>query len=154
MISVIVKSRRRRARVGETTQFRPLLTQTAEYALRALALLARLPRGESLRAADLAAETGVPPHYLSKVLRRMSVAGILEAQKGHRGGFALARRPRDVQFAEVLEALGAGPDRDRCAFGWGKCSEAEPCPLHPAWSRLVEAFERWTTTSTLADLCE
>jgi Rrf2 family protein len=147
-----------RAKTGNRTQranANPrggLLGQTSEYALRALAILAELDPGDSMRAADLAEKTGVPAQYLSKVLRRLVASGLLRAQKGHGGGFSLARAPRNIRVADVLEALDSAPSADRCAFGWGPCNAADPCPLHPMWSRLNEAFTTWTSTTTLADV--
>ena len=67
------------------------ISQTAEYALRAMSHLAR-PDAAAMRAIDLARATQVPVHYLSKVLRRLVDAGLLHSQKGHGGGFVLARR--------------------------------------------------------------
>lgn len=129
-----------------------LLNQTSEYALRALATLANLSPGDSLRAADLAEMTGVPTQYLSKVLRRLVASGLLRAQKGHGGGFSLARPPRSIRVADVLVALDSAPSADRCAFGWGRCNSAAPCPLHPMWSKLNESFQTWTSTTTLAEV--
>ena len=53
-----------------------LLPQTAEYALRAMAWLATIPQDEPVRARDLSQATGIPPHYLSKVLRRLVLADL------------------------------------------------------------------------------
>lgn len=141
-----------RARAGNSQARGGLLGQTAEYALRALAILASLAPGESIRASDLAEKTGVPAQYLSKVLRRLVARGLLRAQKGHGGGFSLARAPRSIRVADVLEALDSAPSADRCAFGWGRCNAADPCPLHPMWSKLNDAFTTWTSTTTLADM--
>lgn len=141
-----------RVKGGDAQARGGLLGQTAEYALRALAILADLEPGESMRAADLAEKTGVPAQYLSKVLRRLVARGVLRAQRGHGGGFSLARAPRNIRVADVLEALDSAPSPDRCAFGWGPCNAADPCPLHPMWSKLNEAFTTWTSTTTLADV--
>ncbi len=146
------KRRKTKTTNGGKVERTGLLTQTAEYALRALATLARLGPGESLRAADLARETSVPAQYLSKVLRRLVASGLLRAQKGHGGGFSLARGPSTIRVADVLEALDSAPIVGRCAFGWGKCNDAQPCPLHPVWSKLSESFQTWTSTTTLADV--
>lgn len=127
----------------------PIVSQTTEYAFRALAELACCPE-EPRRATDLSERTGVPLAYLSKVLRKLVAGGVLKARKGHGGGFVLARRADRVTFEEVLAALGEAPARNRCAFGWGRCSPSKPCPLHPAWSQLQSAFERWASKTTLA----
>jgi Rrf2 family protein len=129
----------------------PLISQTTEYAFRALAELACTP-DVPLRATDLSERTGVPLAYLSKVLRKLVAGRVLTARKGHGGGFVVARRPEKVAFAEVLAALGEAPSRSRCAFGWGRCNATDPCPLHPAWSRLQEAFGDWATSTTLASV--
>ncbi len=130
----------------------PLLTSTAEYALRALSELAALGSDEALRAVDLSARTDVPVAYLAKVLRRLVERGVLRASKGHGGGFALARAPQRIRFSDVLAALDSMPSPNRCAFGRPRCSSANPCPLHPAWSKLNDAFLDWARTTTLADV--
>jgi len=128
------------------------LSQTAEYALRAMAHLASLPRGEALRAVDLSEVTGIPTPYLSKILRRLVVAGLLTSQKGHHGGFSLAKPPSRLRFEQILVATDYEPDPERCAFGWGECDPKHPCPLHPAWSELNEAYGEWARRTTLADV--
>lgn len=129
----------------------PLLSRTSEYALRAMAALAVLAPGESLRAADLAAETGIPVHYLSKIMRRLGVAQLVRAQKGHGGGFSLRRPPARISLRDVLVAVGDA-EPNSCAFGWKRCRDAAPCPLHPAWTRLRRQFDEWATETTLAEL--
>lgn len=126
------------------------LSATAEYALRAMAYLATLAPGASARASDLEAATSASAAYLTKVLRKLVVAGLLVSQKGHHGGFALARPPARIRFLDILEAVGHRPDPTRCAFGWGECDPAQPCPLHPSWSQLNQTFREWATSTTLA----
>ncbi len=129
-----------------------LLTQTVEYALRAMAVLASLETGEGIRAADLSQRTGVPVHYLSKIMRRLVLGRLVLSRKGHGGGFTLARPARQVRFAEILAAGDFVPEVNRCAFGWGSCDAKKPCPLHPAYSQLNESFQRWAQKTTLADM--
>ncbi|MFZ5478433.1 MAG: Rrf2 family transcriptional regulator [Myxococcota bacterium] len=129
-----------------------LLTQTAEYALRAMATLTALPPAEALQAREIAARSGVPVPYLSKILRRLVLDGLLLSRKGHGGGFTLAKAPGDIRFAEVLAAADFVPGDDHCAFGWGSCDGQNPCPLHPAWSRAKSDFVRWAEETTLADV--
>ncbi len=128
------------------------LPQTVEYALRAMAYIANMPEGVAVRARDLSTATGVPAPYLSKLLRRMVVAGLLESQKGHGGGFTLAMPPRFVRFLDIMMAADFRPDPTHCAFGWGACKPAMPCPLHPTWNGLNEALCTWAANTTLANV--
>jgi DNA-binding IscR family transcriptional regulator len=101
-----------------------LLSQTAEYALRAMAWLSLQSRSEPQRARDLSAATQIPLHYLSKILRRLVLAGLLTS------------------------------DEDTCAFGWGTCGEENPCPLHGAWSEIKQAMQDWAQNTTLDSVTE
>lgn len=139
---------------GSKDLYRPLLSQTAEYALRAMTILAKQTERNPVSAAELAAATGVPRHYLSKILRRLVTASLLVAQRGHRGGFSLARPAKQIRFSEILDAVGHTPNSTRCAFGWGQCSGLRPCPLHPAYSRLNRAVLRWLEETSLAEVVQ
>lgn len=130
----------------------PFLSQTAVYALRAMAWLAATSPEAPVRAKDLSEGSGIPAHYLSKILRRLVLAGVLESQKGHGGGFTLTRPPSEIAFMDVLAAVDAYPMRDRCAFGWGECDTDHPCPLHDVFDRLGEGYRKWASTTTFADV--
>ena len=131
-----------------------LLSQTAEYALRAMAWLASAPKGKPVRAVDLSRSTGIPSHYLSKVLRRLVLADLLESQKGQGGGFSLSRPPREIAFSDILSAVDAFPAEGRCAFGWGQCDATDPCPLHNSWSHLNDRIRDWASGTSLAEIAK
>jgi Rrf2 family protein len=126
------------------------LSQTAEYALRAMAWLASTSPEAPVRARDLSEGTQIPAQYLAKILRRLVVSGVLESRKGHGGGFSLARPADQISFRDVLLAVDAYPAEERCAFGWGECDASRPCPLHEPWTRMSEQFTGWASTTTLA----
>jgi len=129
-----------------------LVSQTSEYALRAMAWLASAPPGEPVRSRDLAAGSGIPLHYLSKILRRLVLADLLVSQKGKRGGFVLARPTEEIRFLDILAAVDAYPTQGRCAFGWGECDEDNPCTMHVTWSELNAKILGWAENTTLADV--
>lgn len=125
------------------------LPQTAEYALRALSVIAT---SEGLVSAEtIAREANVPQPYLHKVLRRLVAAGLLEARKGPGGGFMLAKPARKIRLIDVLVATDTDLP-DACAFGWGKCDAKHPCPLHGTWSELKESITSWASHTTLEDV--
>jgi DNA-binding IscR family transcriptional regulator len=87
-------------------------------------------------------------------LRRLVVASLLVARRGHGGGFALARPARLICFSEIVAAVGHAPQSERCVFGWGNCSTVMPCPLHPAFSRLNGAVWHWLQETTLSNVTQ
>lgn len=128
------------------------VSQTAEYALRAMAYLATLPDGEGARAQDVSRHTAIPLPYASKVLRRLAQSGLVIAQKGHGGGFRLARAPSRISFRDVLASVDEELNQTTCAFGLGECNARHPCPLHPAVATLRESVSTWANRTTLADV--
>jgi Rrf2 family iron-sulfur cluster assembly transcriptional regulator len=128
------------------------LPQTCEYALRAMAHMVTLAGPGGIRAQDLAVQTGIPAAYLSKILRKLVEAGLLGSQKGHGGGFTLARPADRITLLDVLKATDYEADPADCAFGWDACDPQHPCPLHPAWSELKMAFSDWAAGTTLASI--
>ena len=67
-----------------------VLSQTAEYALRAVLTIAEEPGGQPVGAYRLADALGIPQNYLSKTLHQLARAGILDSTRGKLGGFRLA----------------------------------------------------------------
>lgn len=128
-----------------------LLSLTAVYGLRAMAVLSGLEQGASINGADLSRATGVPRQYLAKVMRKLVVARLVRGQRGRRGGFQLQRPARAIRIADVLAALSLEIDGG-CAFGFAACDPKRPCALHPIWSRLSDSLSRWASQFTLADL--
>jgi Rrf2 family iron-sulfur cluster assembly transcriptional regulator len=94
----------------------------------------------------------VPPAFLSKVLRKLVAAGLLRAERGHHGGFELARPAASIRFLDVWEAIGLELLDEECAFGWGSCNAAKPCPLHDTWTELKHQLVAWAARHTLAEL--
>jgi Rrf2 family protein len=127
------------------------LSRPAEYALRAMTYLARLESDKRILTRDLAGAINVPAPFLSKIMRRLTADGILDAKKGHHGGFVLAKLPSEVRFIDILRAVDFEPTADHCLFGLGSCNEKNPCPLHPEWSVLKGQIEQWASSHTLDD---
>lgn len=128
------------------------LNQTSHYALRAITELIPTRNGEPINSADLSKKTDVPSHYLSKIMRKMVEAGYVQSRKGHGGGFTLITDPDELRIIDVLTAIGFDMDHQPCVFGWAKCSDSKPCPLHPVWKKLKESFKEWACNITFEDI--
>jgi len=80
------------------------LSRKADYALRAMTLLAGLPPGRALSAQELAVAGGVPAKFLEQILLVLKRAGLLKSKRGVGGGYQLDRASRLISLAEVIEA--------------------------------------------------
>jgi len=127
------------------------LSRPAEYALRAMTYLARSKPNERLRSRDIAKAVDIPPAFLSKIMRALTSNGLLDARKGHNGGFLLARPASDIRFIDILQAVDFEPSSAHCLFGLGHCNADNPCPLHYEWAILKGQIEQWAESHSLAD---
>jgi len=127
------------------------LSRPAEYALRAMNYLARQEPTVRILNRDLAEAINVPAPFLSKIMRRLTASGILNAKKGHHGGFFLARPPAEVRFIDILRAVDFEPTSAHCLYGLDNCDVQNPCPLHHEWTILKGQIEEWAKSHTLGD---
>lgn len=134
---------------GGKTMF---LSQTDLYALRAMVHLALQGADHLVPSAELAEATHIPPHYLSKIMRRLVEAGLVVSQKGHHGGFQICRPLESITLADILHIFRDDEPLDACAFGWERCDARKPCPLHDVWGDLRQSFRRWSEETNLSKL--
>ena len=99
------------------------MTTRTQYALRALYDLAYHRRGQAAQAREIAERQQIPLRYLEQILQALRKARLVEARRGPRGGYALARPPGEVSLADALRAV-RGPLEE--AFGFGDESVPRP----------------------------
>lgn len=76
--------------------------------------------------ADIAAHAGTNPVVVRRVLGRLREAGLLKSEKGHAGGWRLARAPGDITLADVYLAL------DERLIATGEQAEKPDCSVEQA----------------------
>lgn len=129
-----------------------LLSRTDTYAIRAVLFLAQQPADGLVRAAAVARHLALPANYLSKILNSLARAGVLQSERGPRGGFKLARPPQDVSLADVIEPFDSITRKQGCLLGYGECSEDDPCRVHEAWRRAADPLLDFLRDTAISDL--
>jgi Rrf2 family protein len=129
-----------------------IFSDACEYGLRAAVWLALQPR-QSYKVRDIANEIQAPPGYLVKVLQRLAKAGILSAQRGSQGGFALERDPANLQVLEIINAVDPIERIRVCPLKLKSHSKAL-CPLHQQLDDAMGLIEKAFGAVTVADLID
>lgn len=127
-----------------------MLSQTAEYALRATIYIAREP-DRPKRVSEVADAIEAPRTYLAKILGQLARAGILESARGAAGGFKLDRAARDLRLRDIVAAFEANEQR-RCLLGTGMCGANPACTVHARWGPISKSMDAFFAETTLADL--
>lgn len=133
--------------------------QGVEWALHSCLNLTWLPAGQAVPAAKLAEFYGLPAAYLNKQLQALARAGIVSSTSGPRGGFQLARSPREITLLDVVVAIEGPDEAFRCEQLLRQGPGADPgvdyrqaCLVSQAMRRGDLAWRRELAGQTLADL--
>ena len=127
-----------------------MISQTAEYALRAVAALASHP-DESLVTQRLAELTKVPAGYLAKVMQSLGRAGLVNSTRGVGGGFTLTRPATEISIYDIVQAVDPLQRIRTCPLGL-EAHGVRLCPLHKRLDDAMKQVEDAFRGSNLAEL--
>ena len=82
-----------------------IYSRSAEYAIRSLVHLARIPEGKFAMARNIAQEEKIPAHFLAKILQELARKGMLSSNRGPSGGFSLRIPAAKIKLLDLVEAL-------------------------------------------------
>lgn len=131
------------------------LGKLTDYGLVLMTCLAR-GRGESLRTArDLARESRLPVSTVSKLLKQLLQSGLLTSHRGTKGGYVLARAPRQISVVEIISAIEGPMALTECSTDvTGLCSLERRCPIKSNQQIINQAVREVLDKITLSDLIE
>ena len=124
-----------------------MISQTTEYALRAIVFLA--DQTEPQTNYQIAEATQIPVGYLAKVMQTLSRAQLVHAQRGLHGGFVLERESEQLTVLEVVNAVDGIRRFHECPLG---LHGIHLCPLHRSLDDAAQAIESTFGDTTIADL--
>jgi Rrf2 family protein len=124
------------------------ITRQADYALRAVLHIARLPAAERATAKEIARQQRIPLPFLAKIITRLGMAGILDTSRGVGGGVFLARPLNSISVLEVIESIDGPLEVNFCVLDPSACPFPEDCPLHTVFC-LTQAWviDEWRRTT-------
>jgi Rrf2 family transcriptional regulator, iron-sulfur cluster assembly transcription factor len=131
-----------------------MLTQTGEYALRAMVYLARKGEDAYSGVKEIAAATDVPPNYLAKILQQLARAKVLDSQKGFGGGFKVARKLSRITLMDIIDPLERIEKFKGCVLGQRLCNDEVACPLHHTWKAISGQYLGALRETTLQDIAD
>lgn len=102
--------------------------------------------GEVTGAAEIAERLGAARRGIEPLLQSLVRAGLLDSLRGPRGGYRMARAPRDIPLTEIIAALR---EEEPAAEPPGKLAKLVTAPL---WQELEAVTAKRLGALTLEDL--
>jgi len=88
------------------------ITSKSPYAMKALTELGRTGGSAPVPIGELARRRDIPVQFLEQLFATLRRAGILQSQRGVKGGYRFQRPPSEVTALEVIELLDGPFGRD------------------------------------------
>jgi len=127
-----------------------MISQTVEYALRAIVTIAQ-QEGEPVTAKRIAEIAQIPLPYLSKMMQGLVRGGLVRSQRGLHGGFVLEKSPEEFSILDVVNMVDPLKRIHECPLGIGSHGK-NLCPLHRRLDNALEATETIFRETTLAEM--
>jgi Rrf2 family cysteine metabolism transcriptional repressor len=124
------------------------ITSKSRYAVQALTELARLgalPGGQPVPIAELARRRGIPLQFLEQLFATLRRAGMLQSQRGVKGGYTFVKDPSELNVLEIVQLLEGefeGP------------SANDTDATQEVWVRAVTALREVLSGTTIADIVQ
>jgi len=115
------------------------VTSKSRYAVVAMAELARSGDASPVPIAQIAERRGMPVQFLEQLFSTLRRGGLLNSQRGVKGGYTLARPADEITVLEVVQVLD------------GKVGE-EGKEAGGIWEEGVEALREVFSSTTIADI--
>ena len=118
----------------------------------ATVILARLGGGSLASAADIAERTHIGLPTVSKLLKELQHAGLVNSVRGARGGYQLARPAAAISAADIIDAVEGPVSLTECSNGSGLCGIETTCTVGHGWQGVSQAIRRALDAISLSDL--
>ncbi len=111
-------------------------------------------RDRAHNAAEVAEAAHLPAPTVSKLLRELARDGLLESQRGAKGGYVLARAPEDISVAEIITVLEGPIALTACSVTSTDpdCEHESLCPVRGHWTRINRAISEALDGVSLAEM--
>lgn len=129
-----------------------LLSNACVYGLRASVYLASVSSESYTSITKISEELDISRHFLTKVLQKLTDAGLLESMKGPKGGVKLVHSGDEIMLLEIVAAIDGMDLLTECALGLPGCGTEKPCPIHDKWADTRDEIRKMLGETSLHDL--
>jgi Rrf2 family protein len=127
------------------------ITRETDYAIRCVDYLSD-KWGSVTMVDEISKGKCVPKSFLAKILQKLTKAAIVKSYRGVKGGFELARSPKNITLLDVIEAIQGPVAMNVCALDETMCGFSSSCAIHPVWIEIRREVEKILKKNNFAKL--
>ena len=127
------------------------VSRLTDYATVVMTCIAAHP-DDVLSTAQIAEEAHLELPTVSKLLKSLGHAGLVESFRGVNGGYRLARAASDISVADIVEAMEGPLGMTECSLSNGHCEREKQCGVRGSWQRINNVLDNALRSMSLADM--
>lgn len=103
---------------------------------------------------EIASAEKISKDYVEQILTRLRTAGLVTSHRGIKGGFSLARDPKDVTVRDIVEFTEGKISIAPCLKGDTECGMSTSCATQSVWEATNNSINQVLSSYTIHDLCQ
>jgi FeS assembly SUF system regulator len=127
------------------------VSKLTDYATEVMTVLAAA-QARVHSAQELAERVRLELPTVSKLLKQLASAGLIESFRGVNGGYRLAREPARISIADIVIAMEGPIGMTECSAQAGLCDHESHRGVRVNWQRINDAIAGALAGVSLADM--
>lgn len=130
------------------------LSTRARYGLRAMLALAMTDSTEPVMTKEIAEIQKLPATYLEQLMLTLRKAGLVTATRGSKGGYVLAVEARNINIAQIVEALEGPIEIADCSNVADCPTDSDHCAIRSLYEQANHALSEVFRNTSLQELAD
>jgi Rrf2 family transcriptional regulator, iron-sulfur cluster assembly transcription factor len=128
-----------------------LITRDADYAIRALAYMAKVKKG-MVPVSKLVDCTKIPRPFMRKIMQKLGKKGYVRSYRGIGGGFILMKAPDKIILLDLIKDVQGRLTLNECLFKKVFCPRRKKCVLKKRIDKLERGIIKEFRSLTIKDV--
>jgi len=128
------------------------LSTRGRYAPRAMLDLALNYGKGPVSLKNIARRQEISEGYLEHIMTVLLSAGLVQSTRGLRGGFSLAKLPKEIKLSQIIQAVEGSISPVECVDDPKICNRVDGCVTYEIWKKLKKAMLEVFDSVTLEDM--
>ena len=130
------------------------LSTRTRYGIRAILELAENYGKGPLQLKAIARRQDLPVKYLEQLMAVLKSAGLVQSVRGSKGGYVLAKTPRQIKISDCFTCLEGPVITSECVDNNNFCPRTADCVARELWAEVQNAIMVVLRSKTLQNLID